>query len=142
MNVIAGHSCERELRSAQLKVTPTRLAVLKFLESTDKPIDVATIINFLKKTRIEVDQATVFRIINLFTGKGLTQKLQLNEGKFRYEISSKPDHHHLICKNCGDIQDISDCSIDKLVGEIEKKKGFKVKSHYLEFFGVCRKCQF
>jgi Fe2+ or Zn2+ uptake regulation protein len=56
---------------------------------------------FLEKNNIKSDPATVFRIVNMFTEKGLTKQIQLNEGKFRYELSSKEDHHHLICEKCG-----------------------------------------
>src|SRR5207302_10180924 len=111
------------------------------LEQATKPIDVATVSEYLEKHHIKADQATIFRIINAFTEKGLLKPIQLNEGKFRYELSSKADHHHLVCTKCGDIQDISDCNISALEKEIEKKKKFKVTSHALEFFGMCVNCQ-
>jgi len=135
------HNCKIELRQADLKATPTRLAVLSLLEKTNRPVDVGSIIDYLKENSIKADPATVFRIVNLFTEKGLTRQIHLNEGKFRYEPSSKEDHHHLICNTCGSIEDISDCSIDVLVKEINKKKKFLVKNHSLEFFGVCKQCQ-
>ncbi len=135
------HDCKDELRDASLKATPARLAVLQLLEKTEKPIDVASIIEDLKTHGIKADQATVFRIINMFTTRGLTKQVQLNEGKFRYELSSKPDHHHLICENCGDIIDISDCAVTDLEKNIEQKKNFKITSHSLEFFGLCSNCQ-
>ena len=134
------HDCKDELRTADLKATPARIAVLSLLEMTDKPVDVSGIIKYLGKKDIKADPATVFRIINMFTQKGLTKQVQLNEGKFRYELSSKADHHHLTCTNCGRIEDISDCNIDYLEKEIEKKKKVKIASHSLEFFGICQQC--
>lgn len=135
------HDCKIELNEADLKATPARLAIMQLLEQTDKPIDIASITEFLKKNEIKADQATVFRIINMFTERGLTKQIQLQEGKFRYELSNKEDHHHLVCMSCGDIQDISDCNISALEKEIAKKKQFKVTSHSLEFFGMCANCQ-
>lgn len=135
------HDCKQELRKFQLKVTPARLAVLSFLEKVREPVDVTTIIQYLGREGIQADQATIFRIVNLFTGKGLTRQVQFNEGKFRYELSSREDHHHLICERCGKIEDISDCSIKGLEKEITVKKQFLVKRHSLEFFGVCKECQ-
>lgn len=114
---------------------------MELLEKTETPIDVATITDYLKKNEIKADQATVFRIINMFTQKGLTKQIQLNEGKFRYELTSKPDHHHLICQKCGTIEDISDCAVGDLEKDIEKKKNFKIVSHSLEFYGMCKDCQ-
>lgn len=135
------HDCKEELRGVSLRATPARIALMNLLEKSDKPLDVQAMIEYLQTKDVDTDPATVFRIINMFTEKGLARQVQLNEGKFRYELSSKPDHHHLICQKCGAIEDISDCSIEKLEKEITRKKKFLVKSHSLEFFGVCKQCQ-
>lgn len=135
------HDCKDELRTLSLKATPARLAVLRLLEQVGKPLDVAAIIAYLDEHNIRADPVTVFRIINVFTKLGLTRQVQLNEGKFRYELSSKADHHHFICENCGAIEDISDCGVDTLEEEIRQRKHFIVKNHSLEFFGVCKQCQ-
>jgi len=135
------HDCKEELRDMDLKATPARLAVLRLLEKIDKPVDVAGIIDYLRQQGIKADPATVFRIMNLFTDNGLAKQIQLNEGKFRYELGAKEDHHHLICENCGAIEDVSDCNIEALEKDIMKKKKFFIKHHSLEFFGVCNKCQ-
>lgn len=135
------HDCKTELNDVDLRATPARLALMTLLEKSDKPLDVKDMIKFLEKKEIKTDPATVFRIVNMFTEKGLVKPIQLNEGKFRYELKTKSDHHHLVCEKCGDITDISDCNISGLEKEIEKKKKFKVTSHLLEFFGVCINCQ-
>lgn len=140
LQVRSRHDCKIELREVSLKATPARLGVLKILETIDKPIDVQTLIEYLNKKDIKTDPATVFRIVGMFTQKGLLKPIQLNEGKFRYELSSKSDHHHLVCNKCGDIEDISDCNINALEKDIEKRKKFKVVNHALEFFGVCPAC--
>lgn len=138
---ISDHSCKDELSELKLKATPARLALMTLLESTDKPLDTQAMISYLSKENISTDPATVFRIINMFTDRGLTRQISFNEGKLRYELASKEDHHHLICKSCGDIQDISDCNIAVLEKDIKNKKKFKVTSHSLEFFGICKSCQ-
>ncbi|MBP9719521.1 MAG: transcriptional repressor [Candidatus Levybacteria bacterium] len=135
------HNCSDELRQIDLKATPARIAVLQLLEKSDTPLDVASIIVYLQKNDVEIDPATAFRIVNMFTEKGIITPIQFNEGKLRYELSSKAAHHHLVCEHCGNIEDISDCNIKELEKEIQKKKGFVVKHHSLEFFGLCRNCQ-
>lgn len=135
------HDCETELRDADLKVTPARLAVLAALERTDKPLDVSSVIDYLKDQKVKADKVTVFRIMNALTEKGLVTPIQLGEGKFRYEHSAHADHHHFICESCGSITDISDCNIDELQKDIQQKKGLLVKRHSLEFFGLCAACQ-
>ncbi|MEK7573075.1 MAG: Fur family transcriptional regulator [Patescibacteria group bacterium] len=135
------HDHSEELKVLELKATPARKAILDFLESEDRPLDVVSIFEYLKKRKVNADIATVFRIINKFTDKGLTKKIEFKEGKFRYELFAKDEHHHLVCNNCGNIEDISDCNISSLEKDIEKKKKFKVRSHSLEFFGLCKDCQ-
>lgn len=134
------HSCSEELKSLNLKVTPARLGVLNALEFSDKPLSVAEIMQYLNKFKIKADRVTVFRIMNILSQKGLAVPIQLNEGKFRYEHISKADHHHFICENCGLIEDISDCNIKILEKSIKNKKGFLIKRHSLEFFGLCIQC--
>jgi len=135
------HDCKSELKNVNLKVTPARLGVLQVLEKSTKPVDIATVTQYLDKKQIKVDQATVFRIINMFTEKGLVVPVQFNEGKFRYEYGPTADHHHFICEHCGTIEDISDCHIDELEKEISQKKKLLIKRHSLEFFGLCPNCQ-
>lgn len=97
-------------------------------------------IDYLNQQEIKTDPATVFRIVNMFKEKELLQSIQLNERKIRYELSSKP-YHHFVCEQCGAIQDISDFSIKAVEDEIQEKRHIKIKSHSLEFFGLCKDCQ-
>lgn len=133
------HSCESELQEAQLKVTPARIAAIKLFEKHHKPLDAQHIINHLQKD-LGVDRVTVFRMLNAFTERGLVRKLEFGEGKSRYELNTG-EHHHLICRNCGSIEDIVDCDIASLEKEIMIKKHFLVEKHALEFFGLCETCQ-
>ena len=135
------HNCKEELNDANLRATPARLALMKLFETSDQPIDVQTMIAYLDKKEIKTDPATVFRIVNMFKEKGLLHTIQLNEGKFRYELSSKPHHHHFVCEQCGAIQDISDFSIKAVEKEIQKQRGVTIHNHSLEFFGLCSHCQ-
>lgn len=140
-NVKIKHDCKDELNASSLRATPARIALMSFLESTDKPLDVQTMISYLNKKEIKTDPATVFRIVNMFTEKGLVKPIQLNEGKLRYELAARADHHHFICEGCGAVEDISDCNIDLIEKNITKKKGLLIKRHSLEFFGLCQLCQ-
>src|SRR6266704_298005 len=141
VNAKMKHDCKTELNDAALRATPARIAVMKLLEETEKPVDIAVVKDHLEKEHIATDPATVFRIMNMFTEKGLVKQISFNEGKFRYELASKPDHHHLICNSCGKVEDFSDCAIPDLEKDIKKKKGFAVAAHALEFYGLCVTCQ-
>lgn len=134
------HDYKKELNEAGLRATPVRIAVMEFLENTDTPVDVQMIKEYLKQKNVSSDTVTIFRIMNIFTEKCITRKISFNEGKFRYELASREDHHHLICKNCDKVEDLSDCAIPALEKNIQKKKKFQVLSHALEFYGLCQDC--
>ena len=140
VNAKIKHDCKIELNGVDLRATPARVALMKLLETTDKPLDVQTMIDYLNQQEVKTDPATVFRIVNLFKEKGLLNLIQLNEGKFRYELTSKPHHHHFVCEQCGAIQDISDFTIKAVEDAIQEKRQIKIKSHSLEFFGMCKNC--
>jgi len=123
-----------------LKQTEARSAVVMILGNSNGPLDVAGIKEELEKLDLKVDQATVYRILNTFHEKGIVKRIEIGEGKYRYEIE-KEHHHHLVCTNCGKIEDIEIDLSDDFDREVFKKKGFRVESHSLEFFGVCELCQ-
>jgi len=141
MKTTVKHDCKEELNQMELRATPARVAILQLLEFTKEPIDVTTVIEHLQKEDIATDPATVFRIMNMFTQKGIAIPIQFQEGKTRYELAGKIHHHHLVCENCGKVEDISISIIPTLEKEIQKKTELFNQKTFLEFFGVCSDCQ-
>lgn len=129
------------LKDNNLKATEARLRVLECLLSHKEPVTTPTIIDHLKEKNVKSDEATIFRTVNSLKEKGVITQFQFNDGVLRYELSTKPKHHHAICIKCGKVEDITDCSVDKIEKQIVKKKGFTVLSHSLEFFGICKNCR-
>jgi len=123
-----------------VRKTPARSAITEFLSESNSPVDVLQIINFLRSKSLNTNKVTVYRIIEYFYKEGIVSRLDLQEGKFRYELR-RSDHHHLICESCGKIDAVSDTVIPEMEKEIQKKQNFLVKRHSLEFFGLCKNCQ-
>lgn len=128
---------QKILHDKGLKTTSARIAVLDLLEKRENPIDVLTLVEELDS---QVDQATVYRILELLTNKGIISRFDFGEGKYRYELQKK-HHHHLVCDKCGGIEDIEIKQIEEIENHIRSKKNFLIKSHSLEFFGICKNCQ-
>jgi Fur family ferric uptake transcriptional regulator len=135
------HDCKDELQEVSLKATPARIAVMKFLESVDQPVDVNSILDDLRQKDVDTNPATVFRMMNDFLQKGITKQIQFQEGKARYELANKKHHHHLICSNCGKVEEVEGDFLKSMEEKIYKDKKFRVKDHSLEFFGLCSNCQ-
>jgi len=133
------------LKENKIKKTFARKIILDVLKKTKKPISVSGIIEKLKNRKIKVDRVTIFRNVNLLVKKGLISKVEFNEGKYRYELSSLPHHHHLICTICGSINDIKSNplhkEIDKISEIVNKTYDFKIEEHKVEFFGKCKACK-
>ncbi len=132
---------EINLNDSGLKKTTSRLAIIDILEKQKIPADVPTILKELRLKKILTNQVTVYRILNNFLEKGIINRIELHEGKFRFELARRKHHHHLVCQNCGKIEDVEDSLIQKLEKQITMKKKFMVKDHSLEFFGLCASCQ-
>jgi len=129
----------------KIKKTLARITILDILKKVKRPIDVVEIIVKLKRKKIHVDRVTVFRNINMLVKKGLIDKVEFNEGKYRYESSSLPHHHHIVCTNCGQTRDIKSDSLHNEIDKISKKVNndfdFRIEKHKVEFFGKCKICK-
>ncbi|QQR64120.1 transcriptional repressor [Candidatus Roizmanbacteria bacterium] len=129
------------LKKHNLKQTQARSAILTIIFQSKKPVDVVTISQFLKKIGIVTDQATVYRTLQTFVESGILKRVEFHEGKFRYELSSLPHHHHLVCTDCGKIEDIENCGMEEVEKILQKKTSFKIAEHHAEFFGFCKNCK-
>lgn len=122
------------------KKTPARSAIIEFLSVSNSPVDIEEVLRYLRFKNLNTNKTTVYRNIDSMLKSGVINRLEFGEGKYRYELQ-KNHHHHLICTNCSLITDIEDKFTDQFEKEIRIKTGFLVKSHSLEFFGLCRRCQ-
>lgn len=123
-----------------LRKTPARVAIIEFLGLSDFPVDVEQTIKFLRNKNLNTNKVTVYRTIEKLYKSGIINRIEFGEGKYRYELQ-KNHHHHLICTNCGKIEDVQGDLLENLQSKINKRNGFLIKSHSLEFFGLCKNCQ-
>jgi Fur family transcriptional regulator, ferric uptake regulator len=128
------------MNTVGIKKTPARNAITQFLSESKAPVDVEQILGYLHSQNMNTNKVTVYRNIDSMFENGLVNRLEFGEGKYRYEIA-KSHHHHLICSNCGRIEDVDGEYLSDLEEKIKENKGFLVKSHSLEFFGICKNCQ-
>ncbi len=104
------------------------------------PQTVIEILTAVQLKKSPIDKATVYRILTGFIELGIAREINLGDREARFELADCEHHHHLVCQSCGDIKDVKLCE-DTLLKEAQKQTSFKIKSHSLEFFGTCEKCQ-
>ena len=112
---------EAVLKSEGLRATKQRLNIWDELSSTDKHRDIETILKDLKKNKINVSRATLYRTIDVFVKHNLLKKITLDSGKFLYEHNKKtitPQHDHIVCEDCGEIFEFYDNNISSIENKI------------------------
>jgi Fur family ferric uptake transcriptional regulator len=89
-----------------------------------------------------VGYATVYRTLKLLSESGLANERQFRDGPTRYELANEAHHHdHLICVDCGRIEEFEEPRIEELQEEVAARHGFLSSSHRHELYGVCAVCQ-
>ena len=134
---------EAVLKSEGLRATKQRLDIWDELCSTDSHRDIETILSDLKKKKINVSRATLYRTIDVFVKHNLLKKITLDSGKFLYEHNKKtitPNHDHIVCVKCGKVVEFSDPDIEKRQQKAAQAAGFILQDHALYLYGVCHKC--
>lgn len=125
------------------KTSKTRGILLDIFSRKHKPLSVAELLGLLTQKGRTVNKTTVYREIQFLLSQDTIVPVFIDETHTKYELNTS-HHHHLVCKNCGSIEDIEMKEIEQMFPAIEKKlkqkKKFTSIIHTLEFFGVCQKC--
>lgn len=129
-----------QLRTAGFKATPAKLRLLALLANSSEPLSVQSIYRLFKSPA--PDKATVYRSLKDFHTAGLIKQINFQHGHAHYEYAGQKDHHHLICNNCGVVEDIVNCNLNEVIKKaLRNSKQFKsISDHSFELFGVCRTC--
>ena len=126
------------LKDAGLKVTHPRTKILDVLQSNPGThLSADEIHNKLVDHNESIGLATVYRVLTQLELAGLIQKNQFSDNQSSYEIK-KQHHDHLICTKCGKIIEFMNDDLETLQEEISEKYQFRLDSHVMTLFGVCR----
>ncbi len=126
------------LRSKGFRATEGRVRLLAALDKLGKPLSISELVR-----RVPVDTATLYRALPELVDAGILSRTDLNDGVVRYEYAPHaPHHHHVVCSDCGKVEDLAFCPVDTLQEKLEKKteKFATIYSHSLEFLGLCGAC--
>lgn len=127
------------LRKHGLKATTSRLRALEIFQKSRYPLSAQQVIEYVPTV---ADQATIYRIIDTFKKKGLIKQIDLRHNHAHYELVKGIEHHHLICVECGRIEDVHHCGVgDSHTLVLKHARHFAhIHEHVLEFYGICKTC--
>ena len=132
----------RALRRAGLKVTEPRCKILEILEAADpQHISAEEIYRILRETGDAVSLATVYRVLTQFEQSGLAIRHGFVSGHAIFEMHRGVHHDHLVCLQCGRIEEFIDEVIEARQHEIAAHYQFKVTAHSHYLYGYCQHCQ-
>jgi Fur family ferric uptake transcriptional regulator len=95
----------------------------------------------LKQSGGSVSRATVYRTMDILVKNGYARKMEIGDGRARYESKiDSPHHDHLICTSCGEIIEFLNQEVEDLQNKIAKSYHFKLQRHVHQLFGICKKC--
>ena len=133
---------KKALRKEGLRYTQQRQLIWDELCSSEEHRDAEEIYLSLREDGVNASRATVYRTIDVLVKNRLVRKLELGDGKARYENKMDASHHdHLICVQCGRIEEFMDAKIEKIQDDIVEKFGFKMIRHIHQLFVLCDECQ-
>ena len=132
------------LKEEGFKLTHQRRNIVEvLLNAHGKHMSSEEIYDVVKRGCPEIGLATVYRTLQVLDKLGYTNKLNLDDGCVRYELTldkNSHNHHHLVCKNCSKIIEVEEDLLDQLEDVIKEKYGFDVENHDVKFNGYCREC--
>jgi Fur family transcriptional regulator, ferric uptake regulator len=133
----------KSLKDTGHRITQSRKLVVEALCGSKVPLAVLDILAQLKRRRSAVNKTTVYRELEFLNKEKIIREIDLLEGKKRYEvIHSAAHHHHAVCVKCQMIQCVEmENDLFELEQRLSDRHRFKVTSHSLEFFGLCKDCQ-
>jgi Fur family transcriptional regulator, stress-responsive regulator len=127
------------LRGAALRVTRPRVAVLKAVH-THPHADTDSIIQATRRDLPEVSHQAVYDVLRALTDAGLVRRIQPAGSLARYEARIGDNHHHVVCRSCGDVEDV-DCAVGEAPClDPSDHHGFSIDEAEVVYWGLCPSC--
>jgi len=123
-----------------LRMTPQRIAILKYMEGNTSHPTADDIFREVKKRFPTISFATVYNTLQTLRNNGEVLEITIDPARKHYDPNTHP-HHHIICIECDEILDVFEDYANSLKLPANILKEFKLVGNHVDFYGLCRKCQ-
>jgi len=128
------------LKTIGLKATAPRLKILNLFEKSKvRHLSAEDVYKLLVADGLDTGLATVYRVLTQFEHAGLLQRHHFESGHAVFELNAGSHHDHLVCMQCGRVEEFYDASIEKRQNKIAKERGFVINEHSLHLYVDCIK---
>ena len=129
-----------ELKHSGLKATLPRIKVLEvFQKASQRHMSAEDVYKVLLAEDADVGLATVYRVLMQFEQAGILSRTHFETGKAVFELNEGKHHDHLVCMDCGRVEEFYDAEIEKRQNAVAKAKGFQIADHALSLYAHCTK---
>ncbi len=131
------------LRENNLKYTTQRELILNIIYNNSGHFTPEDIYNLIKENHpnVKLGIATIYRTLTLLEDANIVSSISFGTQGKKYEFGLKEHHDHLVCLECGKIEEFFDNTIEKQQEAIAKKFNFKMTNHVMKIIGICKDCQ-
>ncbi|WP_040719445.1 ferric iron uptake transcriptional regulator [Oxalobacter paraformigenes] len=131
-----------DLKATGLKATLPRLKILNiFQKNAERHLSAEDVYRLLLSDNLEIGLATVYRVLTQFEQAGILSRNYFETGKAVFELNEGTHHDHIVCVDCGRVEEFHDDEIEKRQHDIAAEKGFDIVDHTLAIYGRCIKCR-
>lgn len=130
------------LRQRGYKLTSQRRQVINAIALSHEHLTPAAIYEKVHQQHPTIGRVTIYRTLDILTELGLLCEVHA-EGSCHSYLLRRPaeHHHHLICSDCGAVEDFTNCDLNELEHKLSQQTGFDINGHLLEFSGLCPDCR-
>ncbi len=129
-----------DIKSTGLKATAPRMKVLEaFQASPERHMSAEDVYRSLMKDGLDVGLATIYRVLAQFEQAGLITRNHFESGKAVFELNEGSHHDHLVCLDCGRVEEFVDAQIESRQRAVAQARGFELAEHALSLYGHCTK---
>ena len=129
-----------EIKSTGLKATLPRLKILEIFQGgKQRHMSAEDVFRQLMLEGSDIGLATVYRVLTQFEQAGLLSRNSFDNGKAVYELNQGEHHDHLVCLDCGHVEEFFDPKIEQRQNAIAQERGYELSDHALSLYAHCRK---
>lgn len=130
----------QSLKDIGLKATLPRRKILELFENSKvRHLSAEDVYKALITENIDIGLATVYRVLTQFEQAGLLSRQHFETGKSVFELNEGHHHDHLVCLQCGRVEEFYDAQIEMRQSGIAREKGFELRGHSLALYADCAK---
>jgi Fur family ferric uptake transcriptional regulator len=127
-----------ELKNTGLKATLPRLKILEIFQAgRQRHMTAEDVFRSLLEDHSDIGLATVYRVLTQFEQAGLLLRSNFESGKAVYELNEGQHHDHLVCLDCGRVEEFYDAEIESRQQAVAQAKGFVIADHALSLYAHC-----